>query len=123
MAELLALEAVSAGYGESANATQNLLLLLFNHERVHLLAQAGISKEQAKAMLYEYSMLPTNAFRKGDLAALREKGRVIGDRVSLVDGPAIGLWIAVSRSVKQASARPNIVASAAKSGATNGVAT
>jgi hypothetical protein len=75
--------------GNTAMYAGNLsCLLLFNHERVHLLAQAGISKEQAKAMLYEYSMLPTSAFRKGDLAALREKGRVIGDKVSLVDGPA-----------------------------------
>jgi hypothetical protein len=38
-------------------------------------------------MLYEYSMLPTSAFRPGDLQALREKGRVMEDRVSLVDGP------------------------------------
>ncbi|HEV7390261.1 MAG TPA: hypothetical protein VGO08_01355, partial [Burkholderiales bacterium] len=75
--------------GNTAMYAGNLsCLLLFNHERVHLLAQAGISKEQAKAMLYEYSMLPTSAFRKGDLEALREKGRVIGDKVSLVDSPA-----------------------------------
>jgi hypothetical protein len=62
-------------------------LVLFNHERVQLLAAAGISKAQAKAMLYEYSMLPAACFRKGDLRALKEKGRVIEDRVSLVDGP------------------------------------
>jgi hypothetical protein len=74
--------------GNTAMYAGNLsCLLLFNHERVHLLAQAGISKAQAKAMLYEYSMLPTSAFRPGDLQALREKGRVMEDRVSLVDGP------------------------------------
>lgn len=62
-------------------------LVLFNHERVHLLANAGISKAQAKAMLYEHSMLPTACFRQGDLEALRKKGRIVGDKVSLVDGP------------------------------------
>ena len=62
-------------------------LLLFNHERVKLLADAGISKAQAKAMLYEYSMLPAASFRRGDLEALRAKGRIVGDRVSLVDSP------------------------------------
>jgi hypothetical protein len=62
-------------------------LLLFNHERARLLADAGISKSQAKAMLYEYSMLPATSFRTGDLEALRQKGRVIDGRVSLVDSP------------------------------------
>ena len=62
-------------------------LVLFNAERVQLLADAGISKAQAQAMLYEYSMLPAACFRKGDLQALREQGRVLDDRVSLVDGP------------------------------------
>src|SRR5205085_10336956 len=62
-------------------------LLLFNHERVRLLADAGISKSQAQAMLYEYSKLPASCFRKGDLQALRAKGRVEGERVSLVENP------------------------------------
>jgi hypothetical protein len=62
-------------------------LLLFNQERARLLADAGISKAQAKAMLYEYSMLPVASFREGDLAALRERGRVTDGRVSLVDSP------------------------------------
>ena len=62
-------------------------LVLFNSERVQLLAAAGISKAQAQAMLYEYSMLPAACFRTGDLQALREQGRVLEDRVSLVDGP------------------------------------
>jgi len=62
-------------------------LLLFNHERVRLLADAGISKARAKEMLYEYAMLPVACFRKGDLDALQAKGRVQGDRVSLVDSP------------------------------------
>ena len=69
-------------------------LLIFNHERVKLLADAGISKAQAKAMLYEYSMLPTTSFRKGDRDALREKGRICGDKVSLVDSPD-DIYIAV----------------------------
>lgn len=60
-------------------------LLLFNHERVRLLADSGISKAQAKALLYEYSMLPEVCFRKGDLEALRAKGRVLDNKVSLVD--------------------------------------
>lgn len=72
--------------GNTAMYAGNLsCLLLFNHERVKLLADAGISKAQAKVMLYEYSMLPASAFRKGDLHALHEKGRVVGDKISLVD--------------------------------------
>jgi len=62
-------------------------LLLFNHERARLLADAGISKAQAKAMLYEFSMMPVAGFRPGDLEVLREKGRVVDERVSLVDSP------------------------------------
>jgi len=62
-------------------------LLLFNHERARLLANAGISKAKAKEMLYEYSMLPVTSFRDGDRQALRERGRVIDGRVSLVDRP------------------------------------
>jgi hypothetical protein len=54
---------------------------------VHLLAEAGISKAQAKAMLYEYSMLPASSFRPGDLEVLGDKGRIIGGKVSLVDSP------------------------------------
>jgi hypothetical protein len=74
--------------GNTAMYAGNLsCLLLFNHERVHLLAQAGISKAQAKAMIYEYSMLPTSCFRKGDLEAFEKKGRIRGDKVSLVDNP------------------------------------
>jgi hypothetical protein len=74
--------------GNTAMYAGNLsCLLLFNHERVHLLAAAGISKAQTKAMLYEYSMLPASCFRSGDLKALEEKGRMVGDKVSLVDGP------------------------------------
>lgn len=74
--------------GNTAMYAGNLsCLLLFNHERVHLLAEAGISKRQAKEMLYEYSMLPTACFRKGDLDALQSKGRIVGGKVSLVDNP------------------------------------
>jgi hypothetical protein len=62
-------------------------LLIFNHERVRLLADAGISKSDARAMLYEYSMLPQSCFRKGDLEALDKHGRLRGDKVTLVDGP------------------------------------
>jgi hypothetical protein len=62
-------------------------LVLFNPERVRVLADAGISKTQAKRMLYEHAMLPASCFRKTDLHVLREKGRVAGDKVTLVDGP------------------------------------
>jgi hypothetical protein len=62
-------------------------LLLFNHERIKLLADAGISKSEAKTLLYEYAMLPAGIFRPSDLEALREKGRVIGGKVSLVERP------------------------------------
>jgi hypothetical protein len=74
--------------GNTAMYAGNLsCLLLFNHERAHLLANAGISKAQAKAMIYEYSMLPTSCFRKGDLEALEKKGRIKSEKVSLVDSP------------------------------------
>ena len=74
--------------GNTAMYAGNLsCLVLFNHERVHLLAEAGISKARAKAMLYEYSMLPVSCFRPGDIEALEAKGRVLGDKVSLVDSP------------------------------------
>jgi len=73
--------------GNTAMYAGNLsCLLLFNHERVKLLADAGISKMEAKKLLYEYSMLPASVFRPSDLDALREKGRVVGSKVSLVDG-------------------------------------
>lgn len=81
--------------GNTAMYAGNLsCLLLFNHERVHLLAEAGISKAQAKEMLYEYSMLPKTCFRKGDLDALQAKGRIVGNKVSLVDSPD-DIYIAV----------------------------
>jgi hypothetical protein len=60
---------------------------LFNPERARLLADAGISKVKTKEMLYQYSLLPASYFRKGDLAKLEEKGRLVGDKVSLVDSP------------------------------------
>jgi hypothetical protein len=62
-------------------------LVLLNHERARMFADAGISKAEAKALLHEYSMLPCTYFRKADLEALTRRGRVIGDKVSLVDGP------------------------------------
>lgn len=62
-------------------------LVLFNPERVRLLADAGISKADAKSMLYEYTLLPSSYFRKSDLEILEKKGRVVADRVSLVDRP------------------------------------
>ncbi|MGZ8265286.1 MAG: hypothetical protein ACXW2I_13920 [Burkholderiales bacterium] len=74
--------------GNTAMYAGNLsCLLLFNHERVHMLAEAGISKAQAKQMLFEYSMLPKACFRKGDLDALERKGRIVGDKVTLVERP------------------------------------
>lgn len=74
--------------GNTAMYAGNLsCLVLFNHERAHLLAEAGITKSEAKRMLYEYSMLPAACFRKGDIAALEAKGRIVADKVSLVDGP------------------------------------
>jgi hypothetical protein len=74
--------------GNTAMYAGNLsCLVLFNHERVRLLADAGISKARAKALLYEYSMLPAACFRPGDLRALQEKGRLVENRVTLVDSP------------------------------------
>ena len=74
--------------GNTAMYAGNLSsLVLFNQERVRLLANAGISKAEAKKMLYKYSMLPTACFRPGDLQALEKKGRLINNRVSLVDSP------------------------------------
>lgn len=62
-------------------------LVLFNPERARLLADGAISKADAKAMLYEYTLLPASHFRKGDLEILKKKGRMVGDKVSLVDRP------------------------------------
>lgn len=62
-------------------------LLLFNPERVQLLADAGISKAKAKEMLFEHSHLPTSYFRRSDLRFLVEKGRVANGKVSLVETP------------------------------------
>jgi hypothetical protein len=62
-------------------------LLLFNPERIRLLADAGITKAKAKEMLYNYSLLPTSYFRKTDVPFLEQKGRVQDGKVSLVDTP------------------------------------
>lgn len=62
-------------------------LVLFNPERARILADAGISKTQAKTLLYEHSLLPSSYFRPSDLEILKKKGRLVGDRVSLVDTP------------------------------------
>jgi hypothetical protein len=62
-------------------------LLLFNPERINLLADAGVSKTKAKEMLYDYSLLPVTHFRKTDVPFLEQKGRVKNGKVSLVDKP------------------------------------
>ena len=62
-------------------------VVLFNPERVQLLADAGITKAKAKEMIWEYSLLPVSFFRKSDVPFLEKKGRVANGKVSLVDGP------------------------------------
>lgn len=62
-------------------------LLLFNAERTQLLAHAGISKAQAKQVIYEHSLLPASCLRKSDLAVLEEKGRIVGGKVAMVGSP------------------------------------
>jgi|SRR5579872_152526 hypothetical protein len=62
-------------------------VLLFNPERVQLLADAGISKAKAKEMIYEYTLLPTSFFRNSDIPFLEKKGRIKDGKVSLVDTP------------------------------------
>ncbi len=84
--EHTALSMVSLG-NTALYAGNTSCLVLFNPERVQLLADAGISKGQAKAILYEYTLLPAIYFRKTDLRALQEKGRIVGDKVSLVESP------------------------------------
>jgi hypothetical protein len=81
-----ALSMVSLG-NTSMYAGNLSCLLLFNHERVQLLADAGISKAEARRMLYEHTRLPTASFRDTDLRAFDERGRIAGDKVSLVDSP------------------------------------
>lgn len=81
-----ALSMVSLG-NTALYAGNTSCLVLFNPERVQLLADAGISKAQAKAILYEYTLLPASYFRKTDLRVLQEKGRIMGDKVSLVESP------------------------------------
>lgn len=84
--EHTALSMVSLG-NTALYAGNTSCLVLFNPERTRVLANAGISKAQAKAMLYEYSILPASYFRKSDLPVLEDKGRIVGNKVSLVDGP------------------------------------
>lgn len=62
-------------------------LLLFNAERSQLLKRAGITKVLATELIYEHSLLPASWFRKSDLAALEEKGRIAGGNVAMVDSP------------------------------------
>lgn len=62
-------------------------LLLFNAERTQVLANAGISKAQAKEIICEKSVLPVSYFRNSDVPLLEEKGRVRGGNVYLVDAP------------------------------------
>jgi hypothetical protein len=62
-------------------------LLLFNPERIRLLADAGITKTKAKEMLYNYSLVPSSYFRKSDVPFLEKKGRIKDGLVSLVDKP------------------------------------
>jgi hypothetical protein len=62
-------------------------LLLFNPERIELLADAGITKAKAKEMIYDYTLLPTSYFRKTDVPFLEQKGRIHNGKVSLVDTP------------------------------------
>lgn len=84
--EHMALSMVSLG--NTALYAGNLsCLVLFNSERVRLLSHAGISKAQAKEFLYEHSFLPTSQFRKTDMQALEEKGRLVGNKVSFVASP------------------------------------
>ncbi len=69
-------------------------LVLFNPERAKMLNSAGLSKHQVKEMLYEYALLPTSYFRKTVVDVMHKKGRVKGDKVSMVDSPD-NIYIAV----------------------------
>ncbi|MFQ5850304.1 MAG: hypothetical protein ACE5JU_06905 [Candidatus Binatia bacterium] len=62
-------------------------LVLFNPERAQILASAGLSKAEVKRIIYESSLLPVSYFRETERELLKEKGRMVGDRVSLVDNP------------------------------------
>ena len=62
-------------------------MVLFNPERAQLLADAGISKEKAKEMIWEYSLLPVSNFRPSDVPFLEKKGRIANGKVSLVNSP------------------------------------
>lgn len=81
--EHTALSMVSMG-NTALYAGNTSCLLLFNAERSQLLAKSGISKVQAKQIIYEHSLLPTSFLRKSDLAVLEEKGRIAGDKVAMV---------------------------------------
>lgn len=62
-------------------------LLLFNAERTQLLSRAGYSRSDVQAFLHEKTLVPVSALRKGDAAALEEKGRVANGKVAIVDTP------------------------------------
>lgn len=62
-------------------------VLLFNPERVQLLADAGITKAKAKEMIWNYALLPQSHFRKSEIPFLEKKGCIKDGMVSLVDTP------------------------------------
>jgi predicted metalloprotease with PDZ domain len=71
------------GYGESANATQNLLLILFNH---HVLYPAGVASDK-------YMLRPTVKLPEGWKAATALPGDAPVSLTTLVDSPIVaGLY-------------------------------
>lgn len=74
--------------GNTALYAGNLsALVVMNPERAQTLADGGLSKRDVKQKLFQESILPPSHFKKSDLAALEEKGRISPHGVTLVDGP------------------------------------
>jgi hypothetical protein len=72
--------------GNTALYAGNLsCLLLFNPERVQVLANAGITKSQAKSILFNYMQMPVSSFRRSDVEVMNKRGRIVGDKITLVD--------------------------------------
>jgi hypothetical protein len=62
-------------------------LLLFNAERTQLFERAGLTRKDVQAFLHERTLVPVSSLRKGDAAALEEKGCVKNGKVAIVGTP------------------------------------
>jgi hypothetical protein len=84
--EHTALSMVTQG-NTSLYAGNTSCLLLFNAERTQLFERSGISKTEAKRIIFERALMPVSSLRPSDVAVLEEKGRIKDGKVAIVDTP------------------------------------